>query len=175
MTTFKMIEVDNSLKNLGIQRTSKVSLCLKAAIFNGFIKLTGKVSDLKTIVFESKSPEFCPCGKTFIARLENLLYQPDFGGYDQEELNFATVRCDCASGCIDPDCNINSLYRTPHAVYVTDICKGRPSITSGQFQNHCDECPNFGMCIGDYRDAHCLGCHEHFFKNRGECSCPNCH
>lgn len=170
----KMVDVDLLLQNIGVVRTSKVSLCLKAAIFNGYIKLKENVSDLNIVVHSTEAEDFCPCGKTFVATLGNLMYQPDAAGYDREDLSLATVRCDCADNCTNKDCDINSLYPSPHAIYVTSICNGNPSVTTGQFHNHCDECPNFGICIGDYRESHCLTCHEHFFKSGRDAVCPNC-
>lgn len=170
----KMFEIDQLLSNAGIPRTSKVSLCIKAAIHNGHIATKENKLNLDTVVFEVVDENYCPCGQKFTATLETLLYQPDNGGYDREELNLATVRCSCASGCTNKDCDVNSLFPSPHAIYVTNICNGKPSVTSGHYHNHCDECPNFGICIGDYRESHCLNCHEHFFKNGVEGMCPNC-
>jgi len=170
----KMVDVDQLLQKIGVKRTSKVSLCLKAAIFNGYVKLRGNASDLKTVVYSTEAQDFCPCGNTFVATLDNIMYQPDVGGYDQEELNLATVRCGCADKCANKDCDVNSLFPSPHAIYITNICNGNPSVTTGKFHNHCDECPNFGLCIGDYRESHCLSCHEHFFKDGLGGVCPNC-
>jgi len=170
----KMFQVDELLRNVGVLRTSKVSLCVKAAIFNGHIDVNENLLNLKTVILEIVDENYCPCRKTFTATLENLMYQPDHGGYDREELNLATVKCSCASGCSNKDCDVNSLFPSPHAIYVTNICKGSPTVTTGHYHNHCDECPNFGMCIGDYRESHCLSCHEHFFKNGIEGLCSNC-
>jgi len=170
----KMFHVDELLRNVGVLRTSKVSLCVKAAIFNGHIDVNENMLDLKAVILEIVDENYCPCRQTFTATLENLMYQPDHGGYDREELNLATVKCSCASGCFNKDCDVNSLFPSPHAIYVTNICKGSPTVTTGHYHNHCDECPNFGMCIGDYRESHCLSCHEHFFKNGIEGLCTNC-
>ena len=66
---------------------------------------------------------------------------------------------------------VNPLYRTePDALlffkdvlqecdygrtYVTSVCEGKPSFDDGKYHNHCRQCPGFGQCIGDYREAHC--------------------
>ena len=49
--------------------------------------------------------------------------------------------------------------------YVTRLCEPRSSWTldCGKFHHHCVHCPDFGQCIGDYREAHCFKCGDHYF------------
>jgi hypothetical protein len=95
-----------------------------------------------------------------VARIRDLLFQPDEGG-DYEDYSYsATVEC--------PECE----YR----VYLDSLCAGRPSESNGGGKgfNHCRECPGFGCCIGDIREAHCRACGEHYFAGTGgmfACSC----
>ena len=57
-------------------------------------------------------------------------------------------------------------------MYVTGICGGRPNFDSGKFHNHCTRCPDFGQCIGDYREAHCGRCGGHYFAGLSGFKCP---
>jgi hypothetical protein len=59
-------------------------------------------------------------------------------------------------------------------MYITDLCSGKPSLDSGKFHNHCTECPDFGICICDYRNAHCGGCGDHYFQGMSGFACPSC-
>ena len=34
---------------------------------------------------------------------------------------------------------------------VSRMCTSRPELNNGQLYNHCEECPGFGKCVGDYR------------------------
>jgi hypothetical protein len=53
---------------------------------------------------------------------------------------------------------------------------GKPEFDNGKFHNHCERCPGFGVCIGDYREAHCGQCHEHYFTGLTgfRCGCSVC-
>ena len=81
-------------------------------------------------------------------KLDNLRYHPDFADDEEEDVK--------ADG------------RT----YVTRVCEGRPHFDSGKFHNHCTECPGFGICIGDYREAHCDECGKHYFAGLQGFPCP---
>ena len=59
-------------------------------------------------------------------------------------------------------------------MYVTGLCEGRPSFDSGKFHNHCVQCPDFGQCIGDYREAHCMDCGKHWFAGMSGFACTHC-
>ena len=62
-----------------------------------------------------------------------------------------------------------------HAAYVTGLCDGQGlGLDSGKFHNHYGECPGFGKCIGDYREAHCSRCNKHFFAGLSGFECRNC-
>jgi len=149
-------EVDRMLEGLGVNPKT-ASLCTKAAIMKGHIKITGEAGDLEQSVVEQEGE----CGHTIIATLGDLLKQPDYAGLDYEDgCENATVTCkECDEG------------RT----YVTSVCEGNPSFDSGKFHNHCHECPGFGQCIGDYREAHCDRCGKHYFRGMiNVYKCDNC-
>jgi len=149
-------DVDRMLEALGVNPKT-ASLCTKAAIMKGHIKITGEAGDLEQSVFEQEGE----CGHMIIATLGDLLNQPDYAGLDYEDgCENATVTCkECDEG------------RT----YVTSVCEGNPSFDSGKFHNHCGECPGFGQCIGDYREAHCNRCGKHYFQGMiNVYKCDNC-
>src|SRR5690606_23189294 len=111
---------------------------------------------LNNIVLEAKCQS---CSEPCRVTVKDILYQPDYAGLDYEEgSEGAPFKC--------PKCESHS--------YVTNICAGRAHFDSGKFHNHCTECPGFGQCIGDYREAHCSGCGKHYFQGLSGFSCPNC-
>lgn len=59
-------------------------------------------------------------------------------------------------------------------IYVTRICLGTPTFDSGKFHNHCTRCPGFGVCIFDYRNAHCDTCGNHYFAGNTGFKCERC-
>ena len=134
--------------------------CVRAAIQKGFIKITGRQSDLKKVIHS----ETGPCGHVIKATLADLLEQPDYAGTDYEDgLQDATVLC-TVDGCAEDE------GRT----YVTDICTGKPQFDDGKGHNHCTECKAFGKCTGDYRQSHCYHCGKHYFggfHRPFECPC----
>ncbi len=149
-------EVDRRLEALGVN-TKYASLCVKAAIQNGLIKIAGenKEEELGQVVHSEKHDS---CGHTINATLGDLVMQPDYAGLDYEEGSMeATVVCkECEE---DEEVDEYEASRT----YVTGLCEGRPSFDCGKFHNHCCACPGFGMCIHDYREAHCEMCGRHYF------------
>jgi len=148
-------EVDRMLEAMGVN-PKNASLCTKAAIMKGHIKITGEAGDLEQAVVEEEGE----CGHMIIATLGDLLKQPDYAGLDYEDgCENATVTC--------KECDYGRTY-------VTSICEGKPSFDSGKFHNHCRQCPGFGQCIGDYREAHCSRCGKHYFRGLTGFSCDNC-
>ena len=131
-------EVDRMLGQMGVD-LKYASRCVKAAIMKGHIQISGEAGDLEQVVVEQEGE----CGHLMKATLGDLLKQPDYAGLDYEDgLQDATVICQ-EEGCEEG--------RT----YVTGMCEGNPSFDCGKFHNHCTECPGFGQCIHDYREAHC--------------------
>ena len=160
-------EVDRRLEALGVN-AKKASLCVKAAIMKGLIEITGENQEELKQVVHSEKHEFC--GHIIDATLGDLLNQPDYGGDDYENgLGNATVLCKVGNCAEDEEKDSYLWGRT----YVTGLCEGQASFDSGKFHNHCIECPGFGQCIHDYREAHCNNCGKHYFAgNRGfPCSC----
>jgi len=150
-------DIDEMLEALGVDAKS-ASLCTKAAIMRGHIKLSGEEGDLEKVIHKDKGD----CGHIIKATLGDLLKQPDYSNYDYE-LKKVTVICEkCGEANIDG--------RT----YVTNICEGEPRFDDGKFHNHCTKCPGFGMCIDDYREVHCDRCGKHYFRGNSGFPCPNC-
>lgn len=151
--------VMNRFKKLGING-KKVSSCLKRAIAVGFIKFTGEPSDLEQVVFEGTYGY--DIDHDFKVHLKDLLYQPDCGGHDYEEGSYdATVVCTCHE-----EDDEESLR-----VYITGLCEGDPNFECGKFHNHCKECPDFGVCLGDHREGHCHKCGGHYYSLYGRFPC----
>jgi len=151
--------VMNRFKKLGING-KKVSSCLKRAIAVGFIKFTGEQSDLEQVVF--KGTYGYDMDHDFKVHLKDLLYQPDCGGHDYEEGSYdATVVCTCHE-----EDDEESLR-----VYITGLCEGDPNFECGKFHNHCKECPDFGVCLGDHRNGHCHKCGGHYYSLYGRFPC----
>jgi hypothetical protein len=60
-------------------------------------------------------------------------------------------------------------------MYLTGICEGRFELDSGKLHDHCTQCPGFGKCIGDYREAHCNSCgSKHYIQGLSGFAC-DCH
>ena len=92
------------------------------------------------------------------ATIADVLDQPVYGGHDYEDGGQeGAVQCEDCCG-----------------MYVTGLCNGRPSFDSGKFHNHCVECPDFGQCIGDYREQHCMDCGKHWFAGMSGFACTHC-
>ena len=87
-----------------------------------------------------------------------MLDQPTYGGGDYEDGGIeGAVQCEDCCG-----------------MYVTGLCEGRAQFDSGKFHNHCTQCPDFGICIGDYREAHCEDCGKHWFAGMSGFACSHC-
>ena len=82
-------DVDKMLDALGVNPKT-ASLCTKAAIMKGHIKITGGEGDLDQVVVEQEGE----CGHVIVAALGDLLQQPDYAGLDYEDgCENATVIC----------------------------------------------------------------------------------
>ena len=165
-------EVDRRLEALAVSAgwktfiVDEVSLCVKAAIMKGLIKITGEdKNELSQIVH---SETWWLCGHHIDARLGDLLKQPDYAGTD-----FLHGGEDATVFCKEPGCEEKNV-RGEGRVYVTGICEGKPTFDTGKAHNHCVQCPGFGQCIWDYREVHCDGCGKHYFGGHHVayyCSC----
>jgi len=152
------VDIDRMLEALGVDPKT-ASLCTKAAIMRGHIKLSGEEGDLEQVVHEDKGE----CGHLIKATLGDLLKQPDYSNYDYDLKNVTVICKKCGED--------NMEGRT----YVTNICEGEPRFDDGKFHNHCTKCPGFGMCIDDYREVHCDRCGHHYFAgSSGGFPCSNC-
>lgn len=157
--------VHQLLSDLGVDRPESVSSCLKAGILNGCITLKRPAEDpegkhgLDQVIVTgdclSCGEENMPC------RIRDILYQPDYGGGDYEDGGM-----EAPFKCVDEDCGLG--------MYVTNLCSSAPHFDSGKFHNHCQACPLFGVCIGDYREVHCDRCGGHYFAGGMGGSCYNC-
>ena len=88
------------------------------------------------------------CGAPHTARVRDVLRQPTYAGFDYEDGGQnGAVQCEGCTG-----------------MYVTGLCSGNAHLDSGKGHNHCLECPDFGECVGDYRNAHCRRCGDQHQK-----------
>ena len=87
-------DIDRMLEAMGVD-AKNASLCVKAAIMKGHIKITGKEGDLEKVVHKEEGM----CGHMIEATLGDLLKQPDYAGLDYVELEDATVVCKVKSFC----------------------------------------------------------------------------
>ncbi|XP_033101787.1 uncharacterized protein LOC117104938 [Anneissia japonica] len=160
-TKMSVKEVNVWLEKQGVVNIRGVSKCLRAGMRMGFIDISGD-NPLDNVVV---SGACYYCGDDLKATIRDLLYQPDYAGHDYECTGYdATVKC------LNEECEVAG-------VYVTGMCRNSAEIDSGKSHNHCTICPNFGTCMGDYREDHCRSCSEHFYSCRGlfrcECKGPN--
>ena len=157
--------VHKLLSDLGVERPASVSSCLKAALLNGFVTLKRPADDpegkfgLDQVVVTGDC--LCCNEKDLTCRIRDILYQPDYGGCDYEDGGE-----EAPLKCSDEHCGIG--------IYVTGLCNGSPAFDSGKFHNHCQSCPLFGVCIGDYREVHCDRCGSHYYAGGMGGSCYNC-
>lgn len=167
-------EVDRRLVALGVDAEKlkakdyagyTVGKCVRSAIQKGYIEVKGEdKEELNQVVFKGT---FDNCGHEIDVKLSDVLYQPDYAGLDYEGgQEYATVICkemedgkECEEG----------------RSYLTRICTGKPDMDDGKFHNHCGACPGFGVCINDYREAHCDECGRHYWAGLMGGSCDRCH
>ena len=134
--------------------TSASNECLKAAVLRGHYRLDESITS-DTVLYEGQC--HC-CTKTLKMTWGEALDQPTYAGLDYEDGGQnASVQCE--------DCGGN---------YLTSLCYGEPHFDSGKFHNHCTECPDFGVCISDYRNAHCQDCGGHYFCGLSGFECQLC-
>ena len=150
------------LTKCGVTLPHKVNICLKAGILYGYIKVDAEliVADdpsqfLDTVLHTGRC---LSCGEPLSCTVRMALYQSTYGGYD-----YADGSKGGAVKCKNESCDGN---------YITRLCQREPCFDCGKFTNHCKDCPDYGDCIGDYRNAHCYGCGNHFFARfSGRCEC----
>ena len=121
--------------------------CLKRAWLLGHQPLPTSAADLDRVLTTTQCTE---CLKDLTCTVRGALGQSDYGGD-------CSCGADGASVCDDCECG----------VYVTGLCEGRVDIDSGKFHNHCVDCPEFGVCCGDYRTRHCEVCGNHYYSGGG--------
>jgi len=156
------VEVERLLKLMGVN-PNRCSRCALAGIMVGAIKITGKKEELQQVIFEG-SGEVCEC--KIPATLGQVLRQGDYGGdqYELEDSKKAKVHC--------KPCRRARRDGFTHFYFAADLCRGDPGLNSGKWMNHCRDCPDYGVCLGDYRDTHCDECGGHGW--RGRCHTEGC-
>jgi len=152
------VEVERLLKLMGVN-PNRCSRCALAGIMVGAIKITGKKEELKQVIFEG-SGEVCDC--KIPATLGQVLRQGDYGGdqYEEEDSDKAKIHCKPCRRATPEGEGFRHFY------FAAQLCRGDPGLNSGKWMNHCRECPDYGVCLGDYRDSHCDECGEHGWKGR---------
>mmetsp|Transcript_28298 Transcript_28298/g.61605 ORF Transcript_28298/g.61605 Transcript_28298/m.61605 type:complete len:732 (-) Transcript_28298:192-2387(-) len=146
-----------------LARAREVNPCLKKAILLGHIKL-GDNTTKKTVIFEGSCVH---CDSSLKCTIGNALCQSTYGGSDYcdggEDAGVKCASCRKAMGA--EYCGGN---------YVTGLCRNDFEFDSGKFHNHCCECDDFGICMGDYREGHCPHCGDHYFVGNSGFPCPSC-
>jgi len=143
------------VKRLGLsaEEADQANPCFKRGVLKGHIKLLEGTS-LDTVIYTGRC--IC-CSASHEATIGAVLDQPVYGGNDYEDGGQeGAIQCEDCCG-----------------MYVTGLCEGNPSFDSGKFHNHCVECPDFGRCIGDYREAHCPDCGGHWFAGMSGFACTH--
>jgi len=144
------------VERLGITRkhAEAANPCFKRGVLLRHIELD-EGTTLDDIICEG---ECIVCGEEVSATIGDVLDQPACGGCDYEEGGLeGAAQCEDCCG-----------------MYVTGLCGGDARLDSGKFHNHCTECPDFGQCIGDYRERHCEDCGKHFFAGLSGFACTHC-
>jgi hypothetical protein len=146
--------VHEYLRSAGVADPEHTSACLRAGMLNGHVPMPDDPATfLDATLYEGGC---CYCGKELVCTVRDALHQPDYAGLDYEDGGQeAPVQCE--------DCCGN---------YLTGICHGVLHFDSGKGHNHCKKCPAFGQCIGDYREAHCHRCGNHYFAGLQGFRCP---
>ena len=155
-------EVHQLLERCGVSDLDKVCKCLKAGIMNGHIHLVPSDEDPSGVhgLDQVIAKGVCNvCSGKVKATLRQLLYQGDIG-WDYED-GSPDAKVFCTNDC--------------GGMYVGGFCNGKVHMDGGKFYNHCIECPDFGVCIYDYRNIHCTTCGNHYFCSIfDEPFCPDC-
>lgn len=131
----------------------RLSMCARAGIARGFLALNGPES-LDAVVFEGTCEA---CGGRNQATLRDCLRQPDRDIAYKEKLG--AIRCTkCRTRCT-----------------LLLMCEGELNQGYGKFHNHCHDCEDGGMCIGDVREGHCKRYGNHYFAGTmGQHACYIC-
>jgi hypothetical protein len=157
-------KVHEFLKRCGVKAPEDVNTCLKAGLLKGHIKVPVELlknknpcaAFLKTVL---KTGSCDGCCKTLKCTVGDALYQQLYGGWDYEEgSQLGAVICK------------NKKCGAGH--YITGLCNGRIRFDNGKFHNHCICCPDFGVCMHDYRNQHCARCGDHYFSGFSGFTCP---
>eukprot|EP01083_Nonionella_stella_P063800 165806_1 len=154
--TDKQRAVHARLRELGLTEPEKASACVKAGVLGGFISLDGDDA-LDKVIAEGNC---YMCESPVKATLRTLLNQSDYCGMGYGCGGDGPIECP------NDECDTN--------MYFTGMCCGDFDVSSGKNHNHCTVCPDFGECIVDYRNAHCLGCNDHFYKSYLNFPCNTC-
>lgn len=149
-------EVDGFLRRAGVKEPEEVNLCLKAGMLNGHIPIPPELLEakstrpfLKQVLYRGKCHG---CNKTLACTVRQALSQPSVGCDYGDGGEGGAVMCKGRGGCGEGN-------------YISQLCHGHPSFHCGKFHNHCEECPDFGTCIGHR-------CGEHFFAGHSGLPCP---
>lgn len=163
---------------VGANRVRDVCGCVKTAVDRGTLSLEGD-NALDQIVCEDKCCMDCADDKgkpiKIVVRLRDFIFQDDYAGtqYCDHRVDSRLSDCDMDTSrgpiiCPEPNCEMK--------YFVTGLCRGDPELDGvGKSHNHCVDCPRFGVCIGDYRKAHCDTCQTHYFTGgAGQYGCSTC-
>lgn len=148
---------------VGKDRVRKVCGCVKASAERGVLSLDGDNALDQIVVEDCCQTCEMPDGSAtkITVRLRDFIFQMDQGGneYGDPEGSRAPILC--------PNGECNMKY------FLAGLCASNPGLDEGKAHNHCDHCKGFGDCQGDFRNAHCFECGQHYFAGRiGSFPCP---
>jgi hypothetical protein len=141
---------------LSMDAAEDANPCFKKGVLLGHVVLTDETT-LEDVIWCGHCDY---CSAPLSVTIADVLDQSACGGIEIEEDGGrgAAVQCKKCKGDI----------------YVTGLCHGQFQFDSGKFHNHCVQCPDFGQCIGDYREAHCKDCGRHWFRGHAGFPCQHC-
>lgn len=155
-------DVHSFLQRAGVEEDMDgVNPCLKAGLLNGALSVPASLDPIEWLDTKLLTGKCLGCDKELVCTARDALLQPECGGNDYGDGNQGgAVKCDGE----DDQCE---------GYYITNLCdrNNKTQFETGKFHNHCTDCPGFGECIGDIRNAHCDRCGDHYFMGRSGFPC----
>ncbi len=147
--------------------------CLMSAWLQGTVPLPTSEAEMREDMFFNVA--CINCGRNVGCTQYDALMQPNCGGFDYGDGNLeGALQCGRNEYAYDEDEDEDGEDGCGHGMYLSCLCFGRHEGTSGKFFNHCTECPDFGTCMGDYRNGHCQNCGAHYFRGSSGFACTDC-
>jgi hypothetical protein len=135
------VQVHDLLRKLGVEDPERTSLCTRAAIQRGYIRIPEDAKDTDVIIFPNvENPQ---CKHKMDIKLKHLLEQDDYPGPSES----GPIYCE-----YNDKSEIKEFDNCYHGFYATRLCYGNAWLEyNSKFHEHCDLCPGFGRCKCDCR------------------------